>query len=132
MCHLLLASQTYIDTLFVVPCKYLACQICLHGAFTRGRRMFGRSKFGYLGVAFTWGRLTDLKLGHLRVHVFSRLGKSTFFGTCPVKFANGQVWTALAGQIFATLLQRGCQYAIKKPWVNDKFFLNELLLQESY
>ena len=31
--------------------------------------------FGHLGVAFTRGRLTDLKLGHLGVQIFGRLGK---------------------------------------------------------
>ena len=31
--------------------------------------------FGHLGVAFTRGRLIDLKLGHLGVQIFGRLGK---------------------------------------------------------
>ena len=31
--------------------------------------------FGHLGVAFTRGRLTDLKVGHLGVPIFGRLGK---------------------------------------------------------
>ena len=31
--------------------------------------------FGHLGVPFTRGRLTDLKLGHLGVQIFGRLGK---------------------------------------------------------
>ena len=36
--------------------------------------MVGRI-FGHLGVAFTRGRLIDLKLGHLGVQIFGRLGK---------------------------------------------------------
>ena len=31
--------------------------------------------FGHLGVAFTRGWLTDLKLGHLGVQIFGRLRK---------------------------------------------------------
>ena len=31
--------------------------------------------FGHLGIAFARGRLIDLKLGHLGVQIFGRLGK---------------------------------------------------------
>ena len=31
--------------------------------------------FGHLGLAFTRGRLNDLKLGHLGVQIFGHLGK---------------------------------------------------------
>ena len=49
---------------------------CLHG---RGSVYVGPTEylvgqiFGHLGVAFTRGWLTDLKLGHLGVQIFGRL-----------------------------------------------------------
>ena len=48
----------YSGSVYTGPTEYLVGQI-----------------FGHLGVAFTRGQLTDLKLGHLGVQIFGRLGK---------------------------------------------------------
>ena len=51
-------QQYYIGSVYMGPTEYLVSRI-----------------FGHVGVAFTWGRLIDLKLGHLGVQIFGWLGK---------------------------------------------------------
>ena len=49
-------NELLLGSVYTGPTEYLVAQI-----------------FGHLGVAFTRGRLTDLKLGHLGVQIFGRL-----------------------------------------------------------
>ena len=51
-------TRALLGSVYTGPTEYLVGQI-----------------FGHLGVPFTRGRLTDLKLGYLGVQIFGRLGK---------------------------------------------------------
>ena len=47
----------------------------LGSVYTGPAEYFVGKIFGHLGVAFTRDRLIDLKLGHLGLQIFGRLGK---------------------------------------------------------